>query len=54
MKLSKAIEIIQDERDHVAIHAKEKNKAPEYYKEMNDLVEAYDMLLAIAKGEDIC
>lgn len=54
MKLSKAIELIQEERDHVAIHAKDKGKVPEYYKEMEDLVAAYDMLLAIAKGEDKC
>lgn len=36
----KAIEILTEEYRHVAIHLKDADKSPEYYKEMQDLAHA--------------
>lgn len=42
MENKKAIAIIKDELKHCKIHLEDKNKAPEYYQEMNELCEAYE------------
>lgn len=45
MTNKKAIAIIKDELKHCQIHLRDKNKAPEYYQEMNELCEAYEMAI---------
>jgi hypothetical protein len=45
MTNKKAISIIKDELKHCQIHLRDKNKAPEYYQEMNELCEAYEMAI---------
>ena len=45
MENKKAIAIIKDELKHCQIHLRDKNKAPEYYQEMNELCEAYEMAI---------
>ena len=45
MKNKKAITIIIDELKHCQIHLEDKDKAPEYYQEMNELCEAYEMAI---------
>lgn len=42
MENERAIEIIKGELMHCQIHLEDKNKAPEYYQEMNELCEAYE------------
>ena len=42
MENERAIEIIKAELRHCQIHMKDKNKASEYYQELNDLCEAYE------------
>lgn len=42
MENERAIEIIKGEMMHCQIHLEDKNKAPEYYQEMNELCEAYE------------
>ena len=45
MENERAIEIIKDEMRHCQIHLEDNNKAPEYYQEMNELCEAYEMAI---------
>ena len=45
MENERAIEIIKAEMRHCQIHLEDKNKAPEYYQEMNELCEAYEMAI---------
>lgn len=45
MENKRAIEIIKGEKMHCQIHLEDKNKAPEYYQEMNELCEAYEMAI---------
>jgi hypothetical protein len=45
MENKKAIAIIKDELNHCKIHLEDKDKAPEYYQEMNELCEAYEMAI---------
>ena len=45
MENERAIEIIKGELMHYQIHLEDKNKAPEYYQEMNELCEAYEMAI---------
>jgi hypothetical protein len=45
MENERAIEIIKGELMHCQIHLEDKNKAPEYYQEMNELCEAYEMAI---------
>ena len=45
MENERAIEIIKGEMMHCQIHLEDKNKAPEYYQEMNELCEAYEMAI---------
>lgn len=42
MENERAIEIIKAELRHCQIHMKDKNKASDYYQELNDLCEAYE------------
>lgn len=42
MENERAIEIIKGELRHCQIHMKDKNKASEYYQELNELCEAYE------------
>ena len=50
MENKKAIAIIKDELKHCKIHLEDKNKAPEYYQEMNELCEAYEMAIKILEN----
>ena len=45
MENERAIEFIKAEMRHCQIHMKDKNKASEYYQEMNELCEAYEMAI---------
>lgn len=45
MENERAIEIIKGEMMHCQIHLEDKNKAPEYYQEMNELCEAYELAI---------
>ena len=45
MENKKAIAIIKDELKHCQIQLEDKNKAPEYYQEMNELCEAYELAI---------
>ena len=54
MENKKAIAIIKDELKHCQIHLRDKNKAPEYYQEMNELCEAYEMAIkALEKNNEM-
>lgn len=45
MENERAIEIIKGELMHCKIHMKYKNKASEYYQELSELCEAYEMAI---------
>ena len=52
MENKKAIAIIKDELKHCQIHLEDKNKAPEYYQEMNELCEAYEMAIKALENQE--
>ena len=45
MTREEAIEIINLEKKHCEVHLNDSGKTDEYYKEMNEFVEAYDMAI---------
>ena len=53
MTREEAIEIIELEKKHCKIHLNDADKAEEFYKEMNEFVEAYDMAINALKSKDV-
>ena len=45
MTTKEAIKIIQMERDHCATHNRDEGMSEEYHKEMQNLVDAYDLAM---------
>lgn len=45
MEIVEAIKIIKSERDHCASHNRDFGKSAEYHKEMQDMVDAFDMAI---------
>ena len=45
MTNNEAIKIIQMERNHCATHIQDAGKSEEYYKEMQSLVDAFDLAI---------
>lgn len=45
MENERAIEIIKAELRHCQIHMKDKNKASDYYQELSELCEAYEIAI---------
>lgn len=53
MENERAIEIIKGEMMHCQIHLEDKNKAPEYYQEMNELCEAYETAIKALENSSL-
>ena len=45
MTREEAIDILNQEKKHCEVHLNDSGKSDEYYKEMNELVETYDMAI---------
>lgn len=52
MEIKRAIEIITDEKKHVESHMNDAGKSPEYYQEMRELNEAYEIAIKALKLAD--
>lgn len=50
MNKERAIEILNDELQHIKIHLQEKGKAPEYYKELGDICKALELAIEELKN----
>lgn len=51
MEIKRAIEIITDEKKHVESHMNDAGKSPEYYQEMRELNEAYEIAIKALKSQ---
>ena len=51
MEIREAIKIIEKERDHCASHNRDFGKSAEYHKEMQDMVDAFDVAIKVLKRE---
>ena len=51
MTNKEAIKIIQMERNHCASHNQDIGKSEEYHKEMQDMVDAFDMAIGALKRD---
>lgn len=52
MDKKKVVQILTDELNHCKIHLNDKDMAPEYYEEMNELCMAYEFALNILEKEE--
>lgn len=51
MDIKRATQILTDELNHCKMHLNDKDMAPEYYAEMNELCMAYEFVLDILEKE---